>query len=226
MALPAACGSLAQALRFAKHMEDTDGSDDCRESDLPVSDILHHLVERYGLLAVFIGCLAEGESAAIFGGFFAHQQLFAPLTTLAVAFSGAFLGDVGLFCAGRRFARHPRVEAFRRRPGFSHAHNLVERHPNIFVLTNRFIYGLRAVGGVAAGLSSIPVPRFLLLNAASAAVWACLFVSIGYFFGAGAEHLIGDELLKHEKLLIGIAISIAVAAFGLWIGHRYLIRRR
>lgn len=188
-------------------------------------DLLHYLVERFGLVAVFAGCLAEGESAAIFGGFFAHQQVFAVWHTVAVAFAGAFLGDTALFLAGRRFADHPRVLALRERPGFSHAHALVERHPNIFILTNRFIYGLRMVGGVAAGLSSVPVPRFLALNAASALVWACIFVSLGYFFGAGAEHLIGDALVKHQRLLIGVGLAVAVMAIGLWLGHRYLRTR-
>ncbi len=188
-------------------------------------DFLHYLVERFGLIAVFAGCLAEGESAAIFGGFFAHQQVFAVWHTVADAFAGAFLGDTALFLAGRRFADHPRVLALRARPGFSHAHALVERHPNIFILTNRFIYGLRMVGGVAAGLSSVPVPRFLALNAASALVWACIFVSLGYFFGAGAEHLIGDALVKHQRLLIGVALAVAVTGIGLWLGHRYLRTR-
>ena len=189
-----------------------------------MSDLIHMLVERFGLVAVFVGCLAEGESAAIFGGFFAHQNVFVLWQTCAVAFTGAFLGDTALFLAGRRFAGHPRVASLRERPGFSQAHRLVETHPNLFVLGNRFIYGLRMVGGVAAGLSSIPLPRFLALNAVSAAVWTALFVSIGYFFGLGAETLIGDALVKHERLLIGIAVSVAVAVLGLWIGRRYLRR--
>ncbi len=191
-----------------------------------MTNIFHTLVERFGLLAVFAGCLAEGESAAIFGGFFAHQQVFDLRATVAVAFTGAFLGDSALFLAGRRFADHPRVLALRSRPGFSQAHRLVEGYPNMFVLANRYIYGLRMVGGVAAGLSSIPVPRFLMLNAASALVWACLFVSLGYFFGAGAEHLLGDAIIRHQRLAIGLALAIAVTLGGLWIGRRYLQKRR
>ena len=183
-------------------------------------DVVHALVERFGLLAVFAGCLAEGESAAIFGGFFAHQQVFGMWHTIAVAFAGAFLGDTALFLAGRRFANHPRVLALRLRPGFGHAHRMVERHPNIFILSNRFIYGLRMVGGVAAGLSSVPVPRFLVLNAASALAWACIFVSLGYFFGAGAEHLIGDTLAEHKGLLIGVAREVVMGGMGLCLAPR------
>lgn len=191
-----------------------------------MTDLLHRLVEHYGLIAVFVGCIAEGESAAIFGGFFAHQSVFSPISTWAAAFGGAWLGDLVMFLAGRKFADHPRVLAFRARPGFKLVYDQIERHPYLFVLTNRFMYGLRAVGGVAAGLSTIPIPIFILLNALSAAVWAGLFVALGYFFGASAEELLGHELLKHERLLIGLGISLAMAVLGLWLGHRYLARHK
>ncbi|TIT47170.1 MAG: DedA family protein, partial [Mesorhizobium sp.] len=41
-----------------------------------MTEAIHHFIEQYGLLAVFLGCVAEGESAAILGGFFAHQHVF------------------------------------------------------------------------------------------------------------------------------------------------------
>lgn len=190
-----------------------------------MTELFHWLIERFGLIAVFAGCLAEGESAAIFGGFFAHQQVFVLWQTVAVAFTGAFLGDTGLFLAGRRFSDHPRVLALRHRSGFSQAHALIERHPDLFILGNRYIYGLRTVGGIAVGLSSVSVTRFLVLNAASAAVWAALFVSIGYFFGLGAERLVGEALAEHQRLLIGIGLAIVIGLGGLWAGRRYLRRR-
>ena len=39
--------------------------------------IIEYWIAQYGLIAVFLGCLAEGETAALLGGFFAHQQVFA-----------------------------------------------------------------------------------------------------------------------------------------------------
>lgn len=184
-----------------------------------MTDFFHRLVEQYGLIAVFFGCIAEGESAAIFGGFLSHQSLFNPLSTWAAAFAGAWLGDTGMFFAGRHFANNPRILAIRSHPGFKQAYDMIQRHPYLFVLTNRFMYGLRTVGGVAAGLASIPSALFITLNAVSAAVWAALFVAIGYFFGATAEQLLGHELVKHERLLIGLGLSLLIAALGLWFGH-------
>ena len=188
-------------------------------------DLLHNLIERYGLVAVLVGCIAEGEGAAMFGGFFAHQHVFELWKTVAAAFAGSFLGDTVLFLVGRHFADHPLVASLRARPGFSHALGLVERHPDLFIISNRFLYGLRIVGGIAAGLSSVTIGRFVALNAASALVWAMVFVSLGYFFGAGAEQVRGTALSHGERLAIGLGLAVTVAAAGLLLG-RWLRRRR
>lgn len=189
-------------------------------------DTIHLFIERYGLLAVFLGCLAEGESAAIIGGFFAHQHLFAPWQAYTAAFLGAFCGDTLFFLAGRRFADHPWVTRLRRRPGFSQAYSLVREHPALYVLGNRYVYGFRLVGGVAAGLSGIAAATFVILNALSALIWAALFTGLGYVFGLGAEHIVGAALAKHERLLIGIGIGLAAAILGWYLSRRLSRRTR
>lgn len=185
---------------------------------------LHDLIERYGLIAIFIGCVAEGESAAVLGGFFSHQGLFAPWQAFAAAFAGAFVGDTLFFLAGRRFADHPFVVRLRHRPGFSHALRLVQAHPNIFVLSNRYVYGLRLVGGIAAGMASIPAWRFTVLNALSSLTWAVLFGSLGYFFGLGAEAVVGQALKEHHRLIVGLALGLAVG-IGAWLLARHVAKK-
>lgn len=191
-----------------------------------MTETLHLLIERYGLVAVFLGCVAEGESAAILGGFFAHQHVFATWQAYAAAFLGAFLGDTLFFLAGRRFADHPWVSRLRRRPGFSQAYALVREHPRLYVLGNRYVYGFRLVGGVAAGLSGIAASTFVALNALSALIWAALFTGAGYVFGIGAEHIVGAELAKHERLLFGLGIGLAATLLGWYAAHRLSKRGR
>lgn len=185
-----------------------------------MTDTLHLLVERYGLLAVFLGCVAEGESAAILGGFFAHQRVFVAWQALAAAMVGAFAGDVLFFLAGRRLADRPFVQRMRGRPGFDDACRLVRDHPTAYVLLNRYAYGFRLIGGVAAGMSGIPVPKFIILNAVSSLVWALLFTGIGYVFGLGAEHIVGGELARHHRLIAVGIIAIVVTALALYVAHR------
>ena len=174
-------------------------------------EFIRSFVEHYGLVAILIGCIAEGESFAILGGFFAHQEILALSGVLIATFLGSFVGDGLFFLAGRHYANHPLVMKLRHKRGFSHAYRLVNRHPNIFVLTNRFIYGLRLVGGVAAGMADIAAPRFLALNALSSVLWSVVFVGLGYFFGLGAETLIGDTLRTHHRLLLDLGIALVAA---------------
>ena len=177
------------------------------------------LIEQYGIVAVFLGCLAEGESVAVVGGFFAHQGvLFAPAAFLA-ALVGAFLGDGLLYVAGRHFADAAWVRKLRNRTGFSHALELAARRPRAFVFCNRFVYGMRLVG-VAAGLVKIEPGLFLLWNLLSSIVWACLFFGAGYFFGLGAEALLGRALHNHQKMLIGLAIVVALLVIGALVARR------
>jgi membrane protein DedA with SNARE-associated domain len=191
-----------------------------------MTTFIHHLIEQYGLIAVFLGCVAEGESAAILGGFFAHQHIFVPWHAALAAFLGAFAGDTFFFVLGRRFEDHPRVMKLRQRPGFSHAYQMVRDHPNLFVLSNRYIYGMRLVGGIAAGLSGISPVRFVALNAISSAVWAALFTAIGYVFGLGAEQIVGRALLHHQRLLIALAIGVAVAVIAFLVAHHVAGKER
>lgn len=172
-------------------------------------DTIHLLIEKYGLVAVFLGCVAEGESAAILAGFFAHQHVFQVWQAFAAVFLGAFVGDTSFFLTGRYFSSAGFVARLRDRPGFDRAFRLVREHPAAFVLFNRYAYGFRLVGGIAAGLSEIPPAKFIVLNAMSSAVWATLFCSLGYIFGLGAEQILGAALHKHERLLIGLGIGLA-----------------
>ncbi|MCO5066086.1 MAG: DedA family protein [Rhizobiaceae bacterium] len=183
-------------------------------------ETLRAFVEQYGLIAIFIGCVAEGESFAILGGFFAHQEILNFVGVFLAVFLGSFLGDGMFFLAGRHFTDHPIVVRLRHKRGFSHAYRLVNRHPNIFVLTNRFIYGLRLVGGIAAGMANIAAPRFLILNALSSLIWSSVFIGLGYFFGLGAETLIGDTFRTHHRLLIGLGLALVAAIIAAFVAHR------
>jgi membrane protein DedA with SNARE-associated domain len=188
------------------------------------TEFIHQLVERYGLVAIFLGCMAEGESSAMLAGFFAHQGVFDRWQSLLVVFAGAVSGDALLFLAGKYFAEGRLVRWLRGKPGFDRAFALVQKHPAAFVLLNRYAYGLRLAGGVAAGLSGIATPKFLVLNFLSAAIWASLFVTVGYVFGLAAESIVGAALARHQRLLFALGAGLALAALG-WLVSRYLARR-
>lgn len=185
-----------------------------------MTQLIDGLITRYGLLAVFAGCLAEGETAAILGGFFAHQQLFQPWQTVLAAFFGATLGDTLFFLLGRHFAQHRLIQRWRQQPGVDRAQRLLHRHPNLFIFFNRYVYGMRLAGGIATGLAEISTRRFILLNTVSALVWAALFSALGYYVGLGAEQLLGHALHRHHRLWLALALGVTVVAAATLVRHR------
>lgn len=180
---------------------------------------LADLLQRFGYLAVFLGTLLEGETVMLMAGFAAHQgYLDLPLVILA-AFAGGLTGDQCLFALGRwrgawLLDRFPGL-----RGPAAKATELLDRHQATIIFGIRFMYGLRAAGPVAIGMSDVPVGRFVALNALGAALWAALFTALGYVGGQGAERLVG-ALRQYEK-----GALVALAVLGCLVGLVHWLRR-
>ena len=89
----------------------------------------------------------------------------------------------------------------------------VRKHPDIWVLSFRFFYGLRTVMPVAIGLSGYPPLRYLVLNGIGAIVWAVALGYAAFYFGAALETMLGD--IKRYELWI-LAALVLIGA-GLWL---------
>lgn len=186
-----------------------------------MSPALHEFIADYGLWAVLGGTLLEGESVVVFAGFLAHQHLLRLPGVMLCAFAGSLIADQALFYLGRRWRDHRLVLRLRARPAFAKALEAVDRHPDGFILSLRFLYGLRTVGPIALGVSNVPAPRFLLLNVVAAAIWAVCFSLLGYLFGQTIESLLGRLHGVETKLAAALAVAAVV-----WLVHRWLARRR
>ena len=185
------------------------------------------LIARYSLAAIFLGAGIEGETSVIAGGVLAHRELVPLWAAMAAAATGSFVADQLFFAGGRYFRDNRRVRAMSARPAFARALVTLERHPVLFVMGFRFLYGLRTISPVAIGTSSIATRTFVLLNALAAAIWAVLFTAIGYIFGHGIEELLSG-FLAPDRLLpavaIGLVVLFAVSHAMRWLHHRYALR--
>jgi len=185
------------------------------------------LIARYGLAAIFLGAGIEGETSVVAGGVLAHRHLLPVWGVWLAAASGSLVADQLFFAAGRYFREHPRVRRMSARPAFAKALVTLERHPVLFVMGFRFLYGLRTVSPMAIGTSQIATRTFFLLNALSAAIWAALFTGIGYGFGGGIERVFGDFLASNRLLPalgVGLLLIFGVSHGVRWVHHRYADR--
>lgn len=175
----------------------------------------------YGYLAVFVGCLLEGETLLILAGFAAHQgYLSLPLVILTATCAGT-LGDMLFFLcghfAGRRLlARWPALET--RARGLR---GPLRRHDRLIIVAIRFMYGLRIAGPVVIGASGVPLPRFALYNLIGAALWAPVVAGAGYLFGRAVETFFAGGGHYYEAT----AALVLIAAVWGWHGLRRWRRR-
>lgn len=159
----------------------------------------------------------EGETFVLFAAAAGRATgIINPWVLMISVWIGSCLGDQLWFSLGRRLGskaltRWPRAE---RRIG--HALGMIERYGTLFILTFRFIYGVRNVASVACGMSGIHRARFAALNFIAAGVWAAAFVSAGWFIGAA--------IAEHGFMVVGIGIVAIGALFlmgrALWLRWR------
>jgi len=179
-------------------------------------------IQQYGYVAVFIGTFFEGESVALLGGFLAHDELLDLTLVMVVTFAGSFCGDQTAFLLGRRYGSRwkPKSAMVQRR--IAHAEDLLNRYQIPVLLGFRFVYGIRnATPFVAGSITAIPWPRFILLNAAGALIWATSIPAIGYYFGHTAESLLGSS----KTYEVGLLAALVSGALLLWL-IRFLRARR
>lgn len=138
-----------------------------------MTDLAHYITD-YGYWALFIGCLAEGETITLLGGIAAHEGLLHWPWVIAVVALGGTLGDQLLYFAGRRFEGRVISRLKGQEKRIARARKLIARHPMLFVIGVRFMYGFRIIGPVLIGASRLPPSRFVPLNILGAILWATI----------------------------------------------------
>jgi len=183
------------------------------------------LINRYGDL--FYGIVAlwtflEGETIVIFSGIAAREGMVDLVTLVACAWVGSFLGDQLYFMLGRHagprmLRRYPRWQ-----PGVDKALGLLEKYSTAFILSFRFVYGIRNFSSFAMGMSPLSWRRFAVLNFVAAGIWAICFAGAGYVAGMALQQVVGDMASTLSLVLLGALVLFSVTAVlvGRWRKRR------
>src|SRR5882724_12560386 len=173
-------------------------------------------------LIAFIWTFLEGETFVLFAAFAAAQGLLNPAFLLAATWLGSFCGDQTYFWIGRYFGLRLLRRFPRWRYGVESALHWLERYNTGFILTFRFVYGVRNFSSFAMGLSAVNWHRFLKLNFVAAGLWAVTFVGVGFFLGHACQAMLGDIARSFSLVMLGV---FAVTGTGMWLLHRSQRRR-
>ncbi len=187
-------------------------------------EFLQSLLADYGLWIVLLGTFLEGETIVVLAGFAAHKGLLDPYAVAAMAFAGSFAGDQMWFFLARRYRSHHFISKNTERPAFKRVLLMLEKRPTLFILSFRFIYGIRNISPVAIGLSGISALRFFTLNVIAAGIWAVTFTLLGFVFSNTIESVLG-KLRTAEHFVLGF-IAIACFLYLLYRLTRYFVNKR
>ena len=103
--------------------------------------------------------------------------------------------------------RYPRWQ-----PGVDKALGLLEKYSTAFILSFRFVYGIRNFSSFAMGMSTLSWRRFAVLNFVAAGIWAVCFAGAGYLAGMALQHVVGEAAGTLSLVLLGALVLFTAGA--------------
>jgi membrane protein DedA with SNARE-associated domain len=130
---------------------------------------------------------------------------------IAVAWGFAVLGDACAYTLGR--AAGPRVLRTFGVGEDSTVHGFMDRHGSRAVVAARLVAGIRTKVAVVSGSTRMPFHRYVLADAAGAALWAVAVGLLGYLFSSSVEELVdgfgsvSGGLGKAALVVVGLLVA-------------------
>jgi membrane-associated protein len=182
-------------------------------------DILYDLLGRYGLYAVFLLVMIEGDITLLLAGVLAHSYFFGEhgflWLLLAGTLGGAASDNIAYFM-GRQFRKGVRDLRFYR-AAQPRMERLTTNFGALSIFLSKYIYGLRWASCIFYGVGRMPYLRFVLLSLASCFAWVLVLSGAGYFFSGFVIGIIGDFQRLGKVLLVIVVVGIV----GFYLAERY-----
>ncbi len=184
--------------------------------------ILQELLQRFtylGILAALLlgslGVPIPEEMPIVAAGILSHEGLAWWWLALPVCVLGVLSGDMVLYWVGRRWGE--RVLGWRvvRRvltpPRAKWLKAAYREHAMKTVAMARHVTGLRAAAFLTAGIARVPFWKFILADAAAAAVTVPLAFGLAYFFTHQINAILADVHRVERWLALAGLVAVAGA---------------
>ncbi len=184
-------------------------------------DFIVEFIKDWGYIAVFLGALVEGESIVLTASALAYAGFLDIYMVAAVAFFSTVFAEQSCYLIGRHYGPGLFDKFPRFKPAADKAFSILKRIDVWFILTCRFIYGIRTVSPLVIGASGIPLKKFIPLNILAAGIWASISCAGGYYLGEVIME--NADIIKQLSQNVGrivLAIFVIVAGMITFIKYR------
>ncbi|MFC4426520.1 DedA family protein [Deinococcus navajonensis] len=192
-----------------------------------MADWVQNLMDSMGYLGILLLMILENvfpplpsELIMPSAGFAAARgDMNLPLVIL-MGTLGSVLGTLPLYYLGRVFGEE-RLVAWADKYGkwltlrgqdIRKADDWFDRHGTKAVLFGRMVPGIRSLLSLPAGMSEMPLPKFLIYSAIGSGLWASALAGAGYMLGDNYEQ-VEQYVGPASKIILGVLLLAVVVWF-------------
>jgi membrane-associated protein len=187
-------------------------------------DFLYDIIGRFGLYAVFLMVMFEGDITLLLAGVLANQGFFGEHSFAWILLAGTLGGTVSdniAYLMGREFRKGVRNIRFYR-AAKPRMERLTTNFGPLSIFLSKYIYGLRWASCIFYGVGKMPYLRFMLLSLASCFTWVLVLSGAGYFFSGAVIGLLGDFQRLGKILLVIVVVGIV----GFYLVERFWLSKK
>ncbi len=202
-----------------------------------MEQIIINIMEQVGYLGVFLLIAIENifppipsEVILVFGGFMTtYTSLNIPIMILAATL-GSLLGAIVLYYIGKIFNKERLKRIVNGKIGkvlrlkasdIEKADKWFDTKGNKTVFFCRFIPIVRSLISIPAGMSEMPMQKFLLYTITGSLIWNTVLIIVGSIVGDKWETIVG-YLDNFSNIILIILVIIFVVAMYYW----FVIRKK
>lgn len=202
-----------------------------------MEQIIINIMEQVGYLGVFLLIAIENifppipsEVILVFGGFMTtYTSLNIPIMILAATL-GSLLGAIVLYYIGKIFNKERLKRIVNGKIGkvlrlkasdIEKADKWFDTKGNKTVFFCRFIPIVRSLISIPAGMSEMPMQKFLLYTISGSLMWNTVLIIVGSIVGDKWETIVG-YLDNFSNIILIILVIIFVVAMYYW----FVIRKK
>jgi len=178
------------------------------------------LIQQFPYIGLFsllilggIGFPFPEDTTLILCGFLISTNVVKPVNALLVVVAGVLLTDSGLYAVGRKYGRkiftHRRFSKILTAERLSKLEEKFDKLGVLFILIGRHVAGLRAQIFLAAGITRMPVAKFLIADAVALILTIALLVGLGIAGGHSLQLGVRNvNRFEHIGILLGILLLV------------------
>lgn len=182
-----------------------------------------HIIEQFGYFGVFFLILIENvfppipsEVILLFSGFFSSYTSLSVFYMILASTLGSFLGAIILYYIGKIFNKERLKKIVNGRLGkilflkendIDKVDEWFDNKGNKSVFFCRFVPIVRSLISIPAGMSEMPMGKFIIYTICGSMIWNTVLICLGYRLGSNWEYVL-TILDKYQMLVIVILVII------------------